>query len=77
MKHITVSTQKGVVTELEVTGKGIFQRYVLRYHENPLATGNWDMSISGNQPATWSGFRYRNNEVSVLLVADRDSTTET
>lgn len=68
-RHITVSAQEGMVTELEVMGEGFGpgQRYMLRYHRT-AGTSVFDLSIPDARSASWSGFRYRNNEVSVLLL---------
>ncbi len=59
-----------MVTELEIVGAsfGPGERYVLRYHRSHdaehhvLAVGMQDASVS------WNGFRYRDNEVSILLL---------
>jgi hypothetical protein len=70
-RHITVSTQEGMVTELELTGQGFGsgQTYMLRYHKTATASASsFEISVPEASSASWSGFRYRNNEVSVLLL---------
>ena len=59
-----------MITELELMGKacGAGERYVLRYHKSEGAEGKiLDMSVPDSS-MSWSGFRYRNNEVSILLL---------
>jgi len=70
-RHITVSTQQGMVTELELIGQGFGagERYILRYHKTPSNLADrLEMSIPDAASASWSGFRYRNHELSVLLL---------
>ncbi len=60
-----------MVTELELTGQGFGagQRYMLRYHKTASVSANsFDITIPEAASASWSGFRYRNNEISVLLL---------
>ena len=60
-----------MVTELELTGRGFGagQTYMLRYHKTASINGNgFEITIPEAASASWSGFRYRNNEVSVLLL---------
>ena len=67
-RHITLSTQRGMVTELELLGEGFgpSQRYMLRYHKT--ASASTEALIPDGHAALCSGFRYRNNEVSILLL---------
>jgi hypothetical protein len=77
-RHITVSTQQGMVTELELIGQGFGagERYILRYHKTPSDSGDHlEMSIPDATSSPWSGFRYRNSEISVLLLRDGGSFT--
>ena len=77
-RHITVSTQEGVVTELELTGHdlGSGEWYVLRCHQAASASANsFDIPVPEPSSASWSGFRYRNNEVSILLQRQGRSST--
>ncbi|HEY2384905.1 MAG TPA: hypothetical protein VGK48_27335 [Terriglobia bacterium] len=70
-RHITLSTQQGMVTELELMGQGFGpgEQYILRYHQTaPNSTDRLEMVIPEAPSAPWSGFRYRNNEISVLMV---------
>ncbi len=69
-RHITLSAQDGMVTELELMGKafGPGERYILRYHRSDEAQSKiLDMSLPETS-MSWSGFRYRNTEVSILLL---------
>jgi hypothetical protein len=76
-RHITLSTQQGMVTELELTGFGAGENYVLRCHRTSSASANGlDESIPGVTLWPWSGFRYRNNEISVLMPLEGGSFTE-
>ena len=69
-RHITLSKQQGMITELELMGAGFGkgERYMLRYHRpitTPTDAFNFDAS---NLPAdVWTGFRYRDDQISVLL----------
>jgi hypothetical protein len=77
-RHITVSALQGMVTEVEIMdhGVGADQRYILRYHQTECADGSdLEMSIPDTQAESWSGFRYRNNEISVLLLSQGRSST--
>ena len=69
-RHITLSKQQGMITELELmgTGFGVGERYMLRYHR-PIATTNdaFDFGASDLSGVIWTGFRYREDQVSVLL----------
>ncbi len=67
-RHITLSKQQGMVTELELMGEGFGpgQQYMLRYHKT--ASASTDVYIPDVRKSLWSGFRYRNNEVSILLL---------
>jgi len=59
-----------MVTELELIGQGFGagERYILRYHKTPSdPTGRLEMNIPNAASSPWSGFRYRHNEISVLL----------
>jgi hypothetical protein len=67
-----------MVTELEITnqGMGADQRYILRYHQAHWTEGSdLNASIPDKQTDSWSGFRYRNNEISVLLLSQGRSST--
>jgi hypothetical protein len=68
-RHITVSKQQGMITELELMGGfGAGERYLLRYHQSAsdsaIALG---LGVADLRSVLWMGFRYRNDEVSVLL----------
>jgi hypothetical protein len=59
-----------MVTELELIGQGFGagERYILRYHKTPSNSADrLEMSIP-DAASAWSGFRYRDNEISVLLL---------
>jgi hypothetical protein len=78
-RHITVSTQQGMVTELELIGQGFGagERYILRYHKTPSdSSDRLEVSIPDATSSPWYGFRYRNNEMSVLLLRDGGSFAE-
>src|SRR5690242_11078777 len=69
-RHITVSKQQGMITELELMGKGFGpgEPYMLRYHKSATDSAN-ALDFGGEDPrlVLWTGFRYRNDEVSVVL----------
>jgi len=69
-RHITVSKQQGMITELEMMGKGFGpgEKYTLRYHKSESDSAN-ALDFGGEDPRSisWTGFRYRNDEVSVVL----------
>jgi hypothetical protein len=71
-RHITVSAVKGMVTELEVMGQGFgpSHRYILRYHKSESgAEVALDMSIpEAEECESWTGFHYKDNQLSVLLL---------
>jgi hypothetical protein len=71
-RHITVSAVKGMVTELEVMGPGFgpSHRYVLRYRKSASAAEvALDMSIPEPEDCeSWTGFHYKDNQLSVLLL---------
>jgi hypothetical protein len=70
-RHIIVSTQQGMVTELESIGNGFGpgERYILRYHRTtPNSTVRLEMNVPEAPSLAWSGFCYRNNEISMLLL---------
>ena len=79
-RHITVSAVKGMVTELEVMGQGFgpTHRYILRYHKSASAPEvALDMSIpDGEDCDGWTGFQYKNNQMSVLLLRQGRSSAE-
>lgn len=69
-RHITLSANRGMVTELEMIGAafGPGERYLLRYHQGAAAKRDiFDMSVP-DASMSWSGFLYRNNQVSILLL---------
>jgi hypothetical protein len=59
-----------MITELELMGKGFGpgERYMLRYHKSALDWAN-ALDFGGADPrsVSWTGFRYRNDEVSVVM----------
>jgi hypothetical protein len=69
-----------MVTELELMGHGFGagEQYVLRCHKKTSSDSakGLGMSIPGASSAPWSGFRYRNNELSVLVPLEGASFTE-
>jgi hypothetical protein len=69
-RHITLSKQQGMITELELMGAGFGkgERYMLRYHR-PIAapTDAFNFDASNLPEAVWTGFRYRDDQISVLL----------
>ena len=70
MRHITLSRQQGMITELELMGQGFGagERYMLRYHKSSAdSNGALDLGAADLRSASWMGFRYRNDEISVLL----------
>jgi len=69
-RHITLSKQQGMITELELIGTGFAagERYMLRYHKSASNSTNvFDFGAPCPQSASWTGFLYRNDQVSVLL----------
>jgi hypothetical protein len=69
-RHITVSKQQGMITELELMGAGFAagERYMLRYHQTESRSTNaLDFSVPDLRGAIWTGFRYRDDQISVLL----------
>lgn len=69
-RHITVSTQQGMVTELEMMGQGFGpgERYILRFHKTRSASDRLDVADPDRTSTAWSGFCYRNNEMSMLVL---------
>ena len=61
-----------MVTELELMGEGFGsgQQYLIRYHKTTAhpSISVFDMTIPDTDTELWTGFRYRNNEISVLLL---------
>lgn len=50
-------------------GFGPGEQYIVRYHQTtPNSTGGLEMAIPDTRSDAWSGFRYRNNEISLLMV---------
>jgi hypothetical protein len=69
-RHITLSKQQGMITELELIGAGFRagERYLLRYHKpGSDSTNGFDFGLPDLSSVSWSGFRYRNNEISILM----------
>ena len=69
-RHITLSKQQGMITELELMGQGFGpgERYMLRYHESVSGVENtFDFTAADLRSSSWMGFRYRNDEISILL----------
>jgi hypothetical protein len=69
-RHITLSRQQGMITELELMGAGFGkgERYMLRYHRPISSTKDaLDFGASNVPGAIWTGFRYRDDQISVLL----------
>jgi hypothetical protein len=66
-----------MVTELELIGQGFGpgERYMLRCHRTESNSSQiFDVTVP-DERSTWSGFRYRNDEVSVLLQRQGSSPT--
>jgi len=69
-RHITLSKQQGMITELELMGQGFGagERYMLRYHKSSSNSENaFDLNVADLGSISWMGFRYRNDEMSVVL----------
>ena len=69
-RHITVSKQQGMITELELMGQGFGagERYLLRYHQSASDSAiALDLGVADLRSVSWMGFRYRNDEMSVVL----------
>ena len=64
-RHITVSSQEGLVTELEVTGAGQSEQYILRHHKAAKAAGT-TFSVGVPTAVSWIGFRYRDTQWSIV-----------
>jgi hypothetical protein len=59
-----------MITELELMGEGFHagEQYLLRYHKPAShAVNGFDFDAPDLESLSWSGFRYRNNEISILL----------
>ena len=59
-----------MITELELMGAGFAkgERYMLRYHRPMASTKDaFDFGASNLPGVIWTGFRYRDDQVSVLL----------
>jgi hypothetical protein len=59
-----------MITELELMGTGFAkgEQYMLRYHRPQSSTKDaFDFSASNLPGVIWTGFRYREDQVSVLL----------
>ena len=69
-RHITLSRQQGMITELELIGSGLAsgERYMLRYHKPPSDSTNvFDFVVSYSPSVSWTGFVYRNDQVSIQI----------
>ena len=67
-----------MVTELELMGQGFGagERYMLRYHKSASGSNNaFDLDVADLRSISWMGFRYRNDEVSVLERQGRSSAS--
>ncbi|HYR42748.1 MAG TPA: hypothetical protein VER98_06985 [Terriglobia bacterium] len=76
-RHITLSKQQGMITELELisTEFDSAERYMLRYHKPATSSTNvFDFGVSNPRSVSWTGFLYRNNQVSVLLQRQEENS---
>jgi hypothetical protein len=74
-RHVTLSTERGMVTELEMSNPGFAAggQYLLRYHKSDKP-GEVILDISTNDAASWVGFRYRNTQWSFIKFAAKPGT---
>jgi len=58
-----------MITELELMGNGFAagEKYMLRYHKSAAESQKFDFGIADLRAVIWTGFRYRDDQVSVLL----------
>jgi hypothetical protein len=58
-----------MTTELELMGKGFAagEKYMLRYHKSAAGSAGFDFGMPDLCAVIWTGFRYRDDQVSVLL----------
>ncbi len=69
-RHITLSRQQGMITELELMGSGFAagEQYMLRYRtRGSESTNGFDFGSPDFRSVLWRGFRYRDDQISVLL----------
>ena len=78
-RHITLSKQQGMITELELVGGGLDagDRYMLRYQMPASDSVNvFDVGNPDLRSVSWTGFRYRDEQISVLLQRQGQSSAE-
>jgi hypothetical protein len=59
-----------MITELELMGAGFGagERYMLRFHRSTSDSADaFDFGVADLRSISWMGFRYRTDEISVLL----------
>ena len=74
-RHVTLSRERGMITELEVGNAGFAAggQYLLRYHKSDRP-GDTILNISTNDAASWIGFRYRDTQWSFIKFAAKPGT---
>jgi hypothetical protein len=74
-RHVTLSKQRGMILELEM-GSTTFAaggHYLLRYHKSDKA-GAAFLDLSTTDPASWTGFCYRDTQWSFIKFAAKPGT---
>ncbi len=74
-RHVTLSSQRGMVTELEMGGDAYAAGgpYVLRYHKSDNAKAAL-LDIHTTDAASWTGFRYHDAQWSFVKFAAKPGT---
>jgi hypothetical protein len=78
-RHITLSKQQGMITELELMDAGFAagEQYILRYRmPAPDEANVFDLGNPDFRSVLWIGFRYREDQISVLLERQGQSSAE-
>ena len=74
-RHVTLSSERGMITELEMDNAGFAAggQYLLRYHKSDKA-GEAILDITTNDASSWIGFRYRDTQWSFIKFAAKPGT---
>ena len=77
-RHITLSKQQGMITELEMMDAGFAagEQYILRYMPASDEANVFDLGNPDFRSVLWIGFRYREGQISVLLERQGQSSAE-
>ena len=78
-RHITLSKQQGMISELELMDEQFAagEQYILRYRMPAPGEANvFDLGNPDFRSVLWTGFRYRDDQISVLLERQGQSSAE-